>query len=470
MPIEELRPVQILVVDDEEAICWSLRRALVEEGYVVETASSAEQGIELAQRTPPDVIVMDVRLPGIDGLTAIGKLRQLQITSPIVLITAFGDLSTAVAAAKCEVAEYLTKPFDLSVAIEAITRTVRRRRDESLRSGGKQTIRPQVGELIGLSQVMQGVFRQIALVAATEMPVVISGESGTGKEMVAQAIHRHSLRSGRPLVPIHLASLGAQLAEGELFGHIAGAFPGANAARVGLLELASGGTAFIDEAFDVPAAAQEKILRVLERRELFAVGDATPRPTDVRLLVATTVGPVAANPSQEKTREWLARLGGLEIHLPRLADRSEDIPQLAEMFLRQSRVPQAEKLEFTQAAMQELCRREWPGNLRELRSCVERAALLAVGGPIACEHLGPATTAEGRAATNPTPMSLDDLIKAWTQAQLASNPNRIDLYERFLAEVEPPLFTTVLDRCLQNRSAAAEILGIHRATLRKRLS
>ncbi|MFO0886121.1 MAG: response regulator [Pirellulales bacterium] len=160
MATEELKPVHVLVVDDEEAICWSLRRALVEEGYIVEIASSAEQGIELALRTTPDVIVMDVRLPGMDGLTAIGKLRQMKVTSPVVLITAFGDLATAVEAAKQEVAEYLTKPFDLAIAVDAVARTVRRRRGDAARKGNAAPASSQPGELIGSSQVMQGVFRQ----------------------------------------------------------------------------------------------------------------------------------------------------------------------------------------------------------------------------------------------------------------------------------------------------------------------
>lgn len=469
MATEELKPVHVLVVDDEEAICWSLRRALVEEGFVVEIASSAEQGIEFALRTIPDVIVMDVRLPGMDGLTAIGKLRQLKVTSPVVLITAFGDLSTAVEAAKQEVAEYLTKPFDLSIAVDAVARTVRRRRGSVARKEGANTSPSQPGELIGSSQVMQGVFRQIALVAQAEMPVIISGEHGTGKELVAQAIHRHSRRSGRAIVPIHLQSLSAPLMESELFGHAAGAVADSSNARTGLLEVASGGTVFVDDVQDLPLAIQEKLLRVVERQELFAMGDATPRSVDLRLIAAFTPSAESAE-EQVKTREWLSRLGGLEIRLPRLAERKEDIPALADAFLRQSRVPQADKLQFTKEAMQELVQREWPGNVRELRSCVERAALMAVGGPIEREHLGSASSSEHRSFTRPTTATLEEMIKAWTQSQLALNPNRIDLYERFLAEVEPPLFTTVLDRCLQNRSAAAEILGIHRATLRKRLS
>lgn len=469
MATEELKPVHVLVVDDEEAICWSLRRALVEEGYIVEIASSAEQGIELALRTTPDVIVMDVRLPGMDGLTAIGKLRQMKVTSPVVLITAFGDLATAVEAAKQEVAEYLTKPFDLAIAVDAVARTVRRRRGDAARKGNASPSPSPPGELIGSSQVMQGVFRQIALVAQAEMPVIIVGEHGTGKELVAQAIHRHSRRSGRALVPIHLQALSPPLMESELFGHAAGSVTEAPVARTGLLEVASGGTAYVDDVQDLPAAVQEKLLRVVERRELFAMGDATPRSVDLRLVVAFT--PSTENSDEHaRTREWLSRLGGLEIRLPRLAERKEDIPALAEAFLRQSRVPQAEKLQFTKEAMQELCRREWPGNVRELRSCVERAALMAVGGPIEAGHLGTSSSADHRSYARPTAATLEEMIKAWTQAQLALNPNRIDLYERFLAEVEPPLFTTVLDRCLQNRSAAAEILGIHRATLRKRLS
>ncbi len=262
----------VLIVDDEESICWGLERLLKDSGHDVTLAASAEEAFESAARRRPDLAVLDVRLPGVDGLTAMSRLTQLTGPIPIVVITAFGNLDVAVRAMKNGAFDYLTKPFDLEQAAAVIDRALGQVRPEAAEA--HEEIGAGEGTLLGQSPAMQEVFKRIALVAPTDASVLITGESGTGKELVARAIHRHSARAQRPFVPIHLAALSPTLVESELFGHARGAFTGADNARQGLLELADDATVFFDEAGDIPPSVQVKLLRVLEQHELTPVGSA----------------------------------------------------------------------------------------------------------------------------------------------------------------------------------------------------
>ncbi|MBM4002840.1 MAG: sigma-54-dependent Fis family transcriptional regulator [Planctomycetes bacterium] len=471
----------VLIVDDEQAICWSLRRLLEEEGYSVDVASSAEDGLERVKTRKPQLLILDVRLPGIDGLSAIPKFRQQLGAVPMVLITAFGNLQTAIAAQRGGVVEYLTKPFDLAQVVAAVQRALAGDEESAAAAGtpgrgrtgavpgAAESQGPSGGasaeEILGASPAMQEVFKKIAIVAATEVPVVISGESGTGKELVARAIHRHSRRADRPMIPVHLASLSPSLVESELFGHVRGAFTGADNDRLGMLELAHEATVFFDEAADIPPQSQVKLLRVLEQRELLPVGGTRTRPCDFRVIVATNRDLRQCVADETFRQDLFYRLAGFEIVLPPLRERGDDILILAEHFLRSARVRHGTNSRFSQAAIQELKRRSWPGNVRELRNAVEYGALLARNGLIVPEHLPPEFQLQQNLPTN----DLQSAVREWARQQLAVAPDQPDLYERFLAEVEPALFHTVLERVFQNRSAAAEILGIHRATLRKRL-
>ncbi len=321
----------ILIVDDEESICWGLSRLLGGEGHAVSVASSAEEALEKVPHARPDVVVLDVRLPGMDGLTAMSKFREVAGPVPIVVITAFGNLNTAVAALSEGAFDYLPKPFDLDQAATVIQRALAAPNPTQ----PAQADRSQpADELFGASPAMQEVFKRIALVAPTDAAVLISGESGTGKELVARAVHRHSKRADAPLVPVNLASLSPSLVESELFGHVRGAFTGATATRQGLLELANGATVFFDEAGDIPLSVQVKLLRVLEQQEVMPVGDTRPRPTSFRVVAATNRD-LRQECSESRFRQDLFfRLAVFEIHLPPLRERREEIPQLAELFLR----------------------------------------------------------------------------------------------------------------------------------------
>ena len=345
----------VLIVDDEESICWALRRCALEDGHEVSVASSAEDALELAGRKGCDLVVLDIRLPGMDGLTAMAHFRQLLPGTPVVVITAFGSLATAVDAVRNGAFDYLTKPFDLEQALAVIRRALAQRalaqRSLADHPTGPLQQSDSSDELVGTSPAMQEVFKRIALAAPSRASVLITGESGTGKELVAQAIHRHSPREAGPLVPVNLAALSPTLVESELFGHVRGAFTGADFERKGLLELAHGGTVFFDEAGDIPLPVQVKLLRALEQQETTPVGGVKARPTEFRV-VAATHRDLRREVCDGKFREDLYfRLAVFEIQLPPLRERVEDIPALAERFLRQIHPGVAPTVTFSEAAL-----------------------------------------------------------------------------------------------------------------------
>ena len=457
----------LLIVDDEESICWCLARLCADLGHTAATTASAEDALVLARSQTPDAIVLDIRLPGIDGLTAMPSLRGAAGEIPIIVMTAHGNLDTAVRALRNGAFEYLTKPFDLQQAAETIRRAIAQSQLQP--AAAKPAELPSLpDELLGASPAMQQVFKRIAIVAPSDIPVLITGESGTGKELVARAIHRHSLRASSPLLSVNLAALSPTLMESELFGHVRGAFTGAEAGRRGLLELGDGATVFFDEIGDIPSGVQVKLLRVLEQHEVTPVGDTTPRKTWFRVIAATNRNLSNRGQHGAFREDLFFRLAGFEIALPPLRERVEDIPLLAEHFFRLALAAGATATGFTPEALEELNHRSWPGNVRELCHAVEHAALLARGGPIGRQHLPPVREQATQESQDPS-ATLQRAVRAWAHERLSATALPHDLYERFLAEVEPPLFDAALQRTSQNRSAAAEVLGIHRATLRKRM-
>ncbi|AMV37110.1 sigma-54-dependent transcriptional regulator [Planctomyces sp. SH-PL62] len=457
---------RVLIVDDEASICWAFGEYLGDLGHEVAVASTAEEGLEAARQGPFDAVVLDVRLPGLDGLSAMSAFRDRLGAAPIVIITAFGSLDTAVRAMEAGAFDYLVKPFDLDQAGAVVQR--------ALESGGAAIggakgghVGPGPG-LVGSSPPMQALFKQIALVAATDVPVLITGESGTGKELVARAIHQNSPRRSRTFLPVCLAALSPGLVEGELFGHMRGSFTGASQDRKGLLELAAGGTVLLDEIGDVPLGMQVKLLRAIEHREVAPVGDARPRPIDVRFLAATN-RPLPRLMADGLFREDLFfRLSVFPIHIPPLRDRLGDVPELARFFLKQVDPHQDGAAALRDDTLAELVRRPWVGNVRELRNAIERAAIVARGGPILPEHLPAAIASPGPDGAGGD--GLDASIARWTEAALDAAPDESDsLYDRFLAQVEPPMLRAVLRRESNNKALASQRIGIHRSTLRQKL-
>ena len=354
--------------------------------------------------------------------------------------------------------DYLTKPFDYERALKAVERAVQTRPsrldNEKPAESGVET-----DEIVGRGPAMQLVFRRIALVAPRDACVLITGESGTGKELVARAIHRYSGRAGQPFMAIHVAALNPQIVESELFGHLKGAFTGADQAHTGLLKLADGGTVFLDELADIPLPVQVKLLRVLEQGELFPVGSTQAVPLNVRLLAATHQDLTRKVQEGSFRHDLFFRVNVFEIHLPPLRERIDDLPLLVEHFLRrlhsETSAP-TETLDF-------LAKQPWPGNVRELRNALEHAVIVAQGGALLPEHL----PAPGAAPLQPN-SQLARVLADWVQQQIARNPN--ELHEETIRLVETTLLAEVM-RCVDgNRVQAARMLGLSRTTLRKKLT
>jgi two-component system nitrogen regulation response regulator GlnG len=457
-------PPSVLIIDDEESVAWALRKACDRQGYRTTVAATAEDGLAAARRSAPDAVFLDVRLPGMDGLTALGKLKQFAPDAAVVVITAHGNLSTAVQAVAGGAFDYLAKPFDLAAAMDAVRRAVSRKipipGDDTQSATAGALADPD--ELVGRSPAMQAVFKRIALVAPSEACVLITGESGTGKELVARAVHANSPRRGKPFLPVHVAALNPNLVESELFGHARGAFTGADRARPGLLTLADGGTVFLDELADIPLPVQAKLLRVLERQEVLPVGDTQPHRVNVRVVSATHADLSAAVTAGRFRHDLFFRLNVYPIVLPPLRDRGDDVVSLAEHFLRRfggtGGLP-ADTAEYLKA-------RAWPGNVRELRNGVEHAAIVARGGPVRPEHFPPPMDFPGGQAPNDR---LASAVRDWVreQVRLAGDREPAELYAGLLAEVESAAMAEVLRQLDGNRLAAGRWLGLARATVRK---
>jgi two-component system nitrogen regulation response regulator GlnG len=457
----------VMIVDDEPSICWGFEQLLGDEGHEVRVAASAEEALRLSADRAPDAIVLDVRLPGMDGLTAIGHFRSQLGNVPIVVVTAFGNLEVAVKAVHAGAFDYLHKPFDLDQAAQVVERALLSGRPSEPESSEPKAHADAVStELIGASPAMQRVFKQIAWVANSHVPVLITGESGTGKELVARAIHRHSQRSEAPFLPVCLAALSEGVIESELFGHVKGAFTGATQDRLGLLELAEQGAVFLDEIGDTSLPLQVKLLRALEQKEITPVGDARPRAIGARILAATN-RPLRELIERGDFREDLYfRLSVFEIHLPPLRERREDIPALVERFALAA-FPDMRTPLISDEAIKELKSRDWPGNVRELRNAIEHAVIVSRGEMIRGDHL-PAANVASPPASQGAQEELRDQIRAWTE-KTPDSLEAAELYEAFLKVVEPPFLEALLKKCHGNKAACAQVLGIHRSTLRQKL-
>jgi two-component system nitrogen regulation response regulator GlnG len=480
----------VLVVDDEPAICWGLEKILSHEGFRVFAAGSAEKGLELTRSHQFNLVLLDVRLPGMSGVESLNLFQTATNNAPVIVMSAFGDLTIAVQVVKRGAVDYLHKPFGaddvLNVcnkALRIVEQKKRTEHDSRFSKYGEKGSTTDTHELIGHSAAMQAVFRQIALVADSDLSILITGETGTGKELVASAIHRYSLRSHKPFVPVAPVTFNPSLLESELFGHVKGAFTDATDNRAGLFEVASGGTILLDEIGDLPLSLQVKLLRVLEQRQYSRVGEIRSRPCDIRFLSATHHDLQNAAKEGRFRQDLIYRLSGAEIRLPSLRERPEDIEPLAIHFLARVGYPNP-KSSIPENVTRYLRAWHWPGNIRELRNTIERAAVLARGRPL---DISDFTFLE---AQNPTTHGTEQAMAAVldlarqlilarqqpknqmddVQSTSANESIRVgSLYEEYLNFVEPPLLKAVLESVDGNRSAAAEVLGMHRTTLRDRL-
>jgi DNA-binding NtrC family response regulator len=380
-------PATVLVVDDERNIQLTLSRALTLEGFAVETAAGGREALEKLAALPVDVVVMDVRMPDLDGLSVLQKARETRPDLPIVIMSGHGSIETVRQAFKLGAFDYLEKPItEKEKLLAAVRNALRLERLREENAALRREAGP--GEMVGGGGAMARLFEVIRRAAPSEGRVLVTGENGTGKELVARAIHEGSRRKDAAFVKLNCAAVPADLIESELFGHERGAFTGAVAARKGKFEQADGGTLFLDEVGDMPAAMQAKVLRVLQEGEFERVGGAQTLRCDVRVVAATNKDLTAEVKAGRFREDLFYRLSVVPIHLPALRERKEDVPALAERFLaeaceRNGRRP----MRLAREAVLALQGHEWPGNVRELRNLVERLVILTDGPEIGAEDV-----------------------------------------------------------------------------------
>ena len=463
----------ILVVDDEETVRWAVEKALEREGYAVRQAADGPAGVAAAADPAVDLVLLDVRLPGMDGLSALARIRKAHPDLPVIMMTAHGTLQLAVEAMKGGAYDYIAKPFDMEELKLLVRKAFEARAlaDEVVQLRAALEGRPDFGGIVGQSVGMREVAKAVGRVAATDLTVLIRGESGTGKELIARAIHANSRRHQHLMVAVNCAAIPRELLESELFGHEKGAFTGAVAARRGRFEQADGGTLFLDEIGDMDVALQTKILRALQERQVERLGGERPIPVDVRIIAATNQDLEAAVARRAFREDLFYRLNVMVIHVPPLRDRREDIPLLADHFLRQFAAEQGGEPNVVSAeALDRLIHHRWPGNVRELENVVKRACVQAPTAMILPEHLPPfPAPPEGGGETSRG--GIEPRLREAVRVELRRLHGTKDgaLHDYFLSCLERPLLEAVLGRTEGNQLKAADLLGINRNTLRKRL-
>lgn len=380
----------VLIVDDDERIRRSLFDALDGPTVSVTTAGSAEAALQVISEVDPDVALVDVRMPGMDGLELLRLLRERSPDVAVVIMSAYEDLPTVATAMRDGAVDFLVKPLDLHVVREVVGKIPQRRSGKKAPAEADEVpdATPPAIDIIGHTPEMIEVFKQVGQAAGNRVTVLIRGESGTGKELVARSIHYNSVDSAEPFVAVNCAALPEGLLESELFGHVKGAFTGASSDRAGRFVSAGRGTIFLDEIGDTTAQFQSSLLRVLQEQEIYAVGSDTPRRTEARVIVATHRDLEALLESGAFRTDLYYRIRVIEIDIPPLRERLDDIPVLAaHLFQRVSRSLGREAPTLADDALAALTSHDWPGNVRELENCLARAAVTATGASIGAEHL-----------------------------------------------------------------------------------
>jgi two-component system response regulator PilR (NtrC family) len=383
------RTASVLVIDDEEIMREILQTLLEREGYSVRLASSGQEGLDLARALPFDAVITDVMMPGLDGLQVLDELKKHDEELPVVMITAFASMESAIVAMKKGAFDYITKPFKNDEVLVVLRNAIERRRLVAENVALKQNLQSRYNkfaDIIGKSQRMRQVFDLIIQAAPSRSTILITGESGTGKELVARAIHSNSARSDKSFVTVNSGNLPPDLLESTLFGHVKGAFTGAVYPKKGLFDLADKGSIFFDEIGNIPLETQAKLLRVMQEREFMRLGGMETIKVDVRIIAATNVD-LKREMEEGRFREDLYyRLHVISIHLPALRERRDDVPLLVQHFLEKyGEENQRKSLELAPEALDLLMEYDWPGNVRELENVIERAVVLSPGSRIGTE-------------------------------------------------------------------------------------
>lgn len=454
---------KVWVIDDDDSIRWVLERALKQDNLDVRCFESATSIPDLLAQESPDVIITDVRMPGMGGLELMQAIKERDPELPVIIMTAHTDLESAVASYKGGAFEYLPKPFDVDDALALAHRAIEHRRRQAVVKHEPAVAAP---EIIGEAASMQEVFRAIGRLSGSTMSVLINGESGTGKELVAQALHNHSPRVSSPFIAINIAAIPKELLESELFGHEKGAFTGAQTQRKGRFEQAQTGTLFLDEIGDMPAELQTRLLRVLSEGKFYRVGGHDQVEADVRIIAATNQDLEKRVAEGHFREDLFHRLNVIRIHLPPLHDRHEDIPALAENFLTQAAEElEVERKRLSGRTLDYLQSLEWPGNVRQLENTCRWLTVMAPGQTVRVEDL----PSELRPAEMNTPTSGDwqSALKRQVEQKLAKGDS--DIVSDLDTEFQRILLEATLNHTRGHKQEAAKRLGWGRNTLTRKL-
>ncbi|MCK5639829.1 MAG: nitrogen regulation protein NR(I) [Gammaproteobacteria bacterium] len=458
------KQAEIWIIDDDRSIRWVLEKAFNQTDIEVRTFEEANSALAALKNGEPDVLITDIRMPGMDGLELLGEINTLYPELPVIIMTAHSDLDSAVSAYQGGAFEYLPKPFDVDEAVELAQRAIAHRHEQARTDSSEQG--SETPEIIGEAPSMQEVFRAIGRLARSNITVLINGESGTGKELVASALHRHSPRADKPFIALNTAAIPKDLLESELFGHERGAFTGAQSARQGRFEQANGGTLFLDEIGDMPAELQTRLLRVLSDGSFYRVGGTSPIKVDVRVIAATHQD-LEQRVAEGLFREDLFhRLNVIRIHIPSLRERREDIPLLTRHFLKlaaeELSVETKRMLKEVEAYLSSL---DWPGNVRQLENTCRWLTVMSPGQEIQLEDLPPEIKAASEAST-----AGEDWVAAlqrWAKNQLAKGDTSI--LDDAVPVFEKVMIESALAKSGGHRQEAAKLLGWGRNTLTRKI-
>lgn len=460
---------QVWVIDDDRAIRWVLERALTQADLKATCFEDAGSALDQLDEEQPAVIVTDIRMPGMDGLSFLAKVRDRFPDLPVIIMTAHSDLSSAVASYQGGAFEYLPKPFDVDEAVALVKRAIAHHEEMLTEAAPDLTETARSTGIIGESPAMQEVFRAIGRLSNSNITVLINGESGTGKELVAGALHQHSPRSRKPFIALNMAAIPKELMESELFGHEKGAFTGASTQRVGRFEQANGGSLFLDEIGDMPLDTQTRLLRVLADNEFYRVGGHVPVRVDVRIIAATHQN-LEKLVAEGKFREDLFhRLNVIRVHIPRLRDRSEDIPRLASFFMsRAARELQVEPKALTPEAASYLQQLPWPGNVRQLENTCRWLTVMASSREVLISDLPPELQPGGEQEPQLVSAGWEQSLAQWAKRALQSSPN-MPLLDAAGPTFERVLILEALQHTGGRRRDAAVVLGWGRNTLTRKI-
>ena len=459
----------ILIIDDDDQLRNSFEKLLTQEGYSVESAPSGEAGLELVNKKVPDLIILDMRLPGMNGLETFQAIHEKEPKLPVIIMTAYGTTETAIEATKIGAFDYILKPFDIPDILTVIGQALEAGR--FMRSPVDVDVAPDKASreaIIGRSRPMQDVYKAIGRVSPTDATVLIRGESGTGKELVARAIYQHGLRANMPFLVVNCVAIPENLLESELFGYEKGAFTGATHRRVGKIQQANGGTIFLDEIGDMPFNIQAKILRLLQEKNIERLGGRETIPVDVRIIAATNRDMDAALTRGGFREDLYYRLKVVTISLPPIRERKEDISLLIDYFIaKHAGELGIDNPGITRKAKVTLNSYPWPGNVRELANTIQKALIFNRGVPISPEDILQAISGmhSGRGAANDAG---DQAIRQWARESLTSEAEE-NIFNAYMDRFASILISEALNLTGGNRSSAAKLLGLSRPTLHSKI-